>query len=592
LRRSVAISCCVLAYLVIGLLATLPAFLHGPAHTLQCGGCADVGQEVWFLRWPSAALSGQGNLLVSSLLNVPFGVNLMQNTSMPLVGVVLAPLVLLAGPVVSLNVGFLLAFASSGTACLLAALRFTTRVPAAFAAGLLYAFSPFMIGAGRDHLFLVAGALPPLMAICVHEILVRGRRPYAAGVFLGLIAAAQLLVSIEVLAMFALVGLLAVATVVLSRRLRPPQRLDSPGRAGPLALGLAAIVFAVLAAYPIYVFAAGPDRPSTPGHPQAVLAHLSIDLAGIVAPDANQRFDLGFGPTTRPWVRQVAVATPSSGDLDENGGYVGVPLLLLLVAGVARHRRDPVVRFLAVLAGLSLLLALGARLHVAGHETPVPLPFALVVKVPFLRGEVAARYCDVMWLCLAFLVARLLEDTASEGGRVSPRAARLRMATTGAVAALAVLSLLPAWPYHYAPVKVPPWFTSKAASSVPSGTSVLSYPFPRKPHAEEMLWQAVAGMSFRIPAGQAILGRTRTSATETVFDACLETGRPAPLTARRVALMRHDLSAFDVSRVVIPETSPHWRCAASAMTVVLGGTGALAHDAEVWTIGGAEEVHR
>lgn len=582
---------CVLAYVALAVLATLPALLHGPSHTLQCGGCSDVGQEVWFLRWPITAFTHGRALLVSDFLNVPYGVNLMQNTSMPLVGVLAAPLVAGFGAVAALNLAFLVAFASSATACFAAALRFTDRLGGAFVAGLLYAFSPFMAGQARAHLFLVAGALPPLMVVCLHELLVRRRRPVVAAALLGLLAAAQFLVSVEVLVVFAVVGLVAVTAVVVSRLLRHRAR---PGEAGAAdatgrllaELLLAGAVFAAGAGYPAYVFLAGPSRPAAPGHPQAILEHLSTDLAGIVLPNGNERVDLGLASTTKSWVRQAPVARPGSGDLDENGGYLGLPLLALLAWGVMRARRDPTVRLLAAVAAVSLLLSLGSRLHVAGHDTGVPLPFALLVKLPLLHGAVAARFTDAMWLCVALLCARLLgtwrrmpseRRTPLLGPGSTARAAAIGLGL------LAAVSLLPALPAGYSSVRVPGWFTSPASRSVPAGTSVLAYPFPRKPHAQEMLWQAVAGIGFRIPGGQAIFGRTRTSATETVFDSCLATGRPAPLTVRRLALMRDDLRAFDVSRIVVPLRTRHSLCAVGAIRVALGRPGRLVAGSEVWS---------
>lgn len=594
LRKSVAL--CLLAYLGLAVLATLPAWLHGPTHTLQCGGCQDVGQEVWFLRWTVTALAHGHNPLVSSYINVPYGVNLTENTSMPLIGLLAAPLTLSIGPVATINVLFALGFATSAGAGFFAVRRYVDNVVAAFAGGLIYGFSPFMIGQGRDHLFLVAGALPPLMVICLDEILMSRRHRTRAAILLGVLAAAQLLVSVEMLAIFGLLAAFALVLVAAARHKSPASRAARPARASPApearktaaCLGIAALVFALLAAYPAYVALAGPYRVSTALHPVAILHRLSTDVAGIVLPNPNERFSFGLASTTRQWVRLAAAAGPSTGDLEENGGYIGIPLLLFLAAGIFRYRKDQVVKLFAALAAIALVFSFGSRLHVYGHFTSVPLPFALLTRVPFLGNEVAIRYADGMWLCVGFLSARLIDRAATDWAswKATARGPSRRAATVGAAAAVAVTlaSLTPGWPYDYADTSIPTWFQSAHASQVPSGTTLLAYPFPKKPHASAMLWQAFDGIGYRIVGGQAVLARTRTSATETVFEDCLATGTAPSLTPARLAAMRNDLKVFGVSTVVIPRQYPGWSCATSAMHQVINQPPLLEDGAEVWRI--------
>ncbi|HEV8065304.1 MAG TPA: hypothetical protein VGP46_10755, partial [Acidimicrobiales bacterium] len=186
-------------------------------------------------------------------------------------------------------------------------------------------------------------------------------------------------------------------------------------------------------------------------------------------------------------------------------------------------------------------------------------------------------------------VACLLQDGLEDWAqwrRSSPSASKQKAFVALAVAAAGVTlaSLAPAWPYPYANVSVPPWFASAASKDVAAGTTVLAYPFPRKPHADEMLWQALDGITYDIPGGQAIFDRTRTSATESVFDSCLASGKPLALTAARLALMRGDLRAFAVSTVVIPHQIAHWECAAAAEQQAIGRPPAQADGASVWQL--------
>ncbi|MGD0084907.1 MAG: hypothetical protein ABSD78_17180 [Acidimicrobiales bacterium] len=573
---------CVACYVGLGFLANLPVWIHGPTTVLQCGGCGDVGQEVWFLRWPASALAHGRNPLFSSFLNVPIGVNLTDNTSMPLVGVVSTPLSWLIGPIATFSLMLSLGFASSATAFFFAARRFVSSVPAAFVGGLLYSFSPFMIGQGRGHLFLVIGLAAPLAVICLDEILSGGRRGLLAGAGLGVLAGAQLLISVEVLLIFTLVGGIGVAVVVTARH----KTFRSEPRRVAAAFGLAAGVFALVSAYPAYMALAGPGHLAGPIHPLGDLSRLSTAVAGVVVPGPNERFSLGFGSTSIQWVRMAAQGGPGSGDAAENGGYIGLPLLLLLIVGVTRYRSDRVVQLFTGLGLVSLVLSLGSRLHLAGRFTSIPLPFALLTRIPLVKSEVAVRYSVAMWLCIAFLSARLLDRWLGDRRRRRSASGEAQLVSGGAVCVVMVLSaiaLLPAWPYPTEKVLIPSWFSSKAAAQVPYGTTVLTYPFPRKPHSEAMVWQAVDGIRYRIPAGEAVVSHTRFSATETVFDACLSAGVAPALNARRIGLMRGDLTAFGISTVVIPTDIPHWICAARAIELVLGRPPVPEYGAEVWS---------
>ena len=83
-----------------------------PANTLTCA-CGDPAQEVWFLAWPAWAITHLHNPFFSGVVNVPAGANLLSNTSGTLIGVVLAPVTWLFGPVAATNVALTLAPAFS-----------------------------------------------------------------------------------------------------------------------------------------------------------------------------------------------------------------------------------------------------------------------------------------------------------------------------------------------------------------------------------------------------------------------------------------------------------------------------------------------
>ena len=110
---------------------------------------------VWFFGWTAHALATGHNPFFSSAANAPYGLNLAQMTSAPLLGVLFAPLTLLAGPVASVTVCFALAMPASAAAAYAVLRRWRIWAPAAALGGLVFGFSPYMVNEGSQHLNLV-----------------------------------------------------------------------------------------------------------------------------------------------------------------------------------------------------------------------------------------------------------------------------------------------------------------------------------------------------------------------------------------------------------------------------------------------------
>lgn len=134
-----------LVYLVLGAALYWPV---EPFSTTRIVGQAgsDPVQEVWFLAWAAFALAHAHNPFFSNWLNYPHGVNLAINTSMPLLGVLGAPLTWLRGPVATYDALMRVSFGISAISMYAVCRRMNCIRSAAFLAGLLYGFSPFMIG--------------------------------------------------------------------------------------------------------------------------------------------------------------------------------------------------------------------------------------------------------------------------------------------------------------------------------------------------------------------------------------------------------------------------------------------------------------
>ena len=108
----------------------------------------------WFLSWVPYALRHGLSFFHTGFLDYPLGVDLANNTSVPLLGLLAAPVTVLLGPIAAFNILLRLAFASSSASMFLV-LRNWCRWPAAFVGGLAYGFGPYMVTQGQNHLNLV-----------------------------------------------------------------------------------------------------------------------------------------------------------------------------------------------------------------------------------------------------------------------------------------------------------------------------------------------------------------------------------------------------------------------------------------------------
>ena len=492
--------CCYVALAVLAYWPVLPLD-NGQVPAAKLNDSISVA---WFLDWVATAIRHGHDPLVSSYLEHPVGVNLAVNQSMSLAGVLSAPISWLAGPFAAFNLWLRLAFVASATSMYLVLRRYVAREVPAAVGGLCYGFSPFMIGHSLISPNFSMAAVPPLLFLVVDDLLRRDRRSARRdGLLLGTLSAVQLYLNPELLAECA-VGLGAAAALVLPWRLRHDGWRRLRRLLAGLGWGLGPL--AILGAPFAWAYLLGPQRPSGPVVPLHYLVVFRTDLAGLVIPDRNQL----LGPA-----RLVALGTSFTGyAINETGGYLGIPLLLLLAYLLVRLRRDRLVVLAGVLAGCGLVLSLGPSLVVDNHDTGIWLPWAAALHVPVLQSAEAIRFVLCTWLGVAVIVAvgtdallgRALAAGARRrvaGGR-SPAVRRaLAVAPVAGVLAVSLVPLVPRWPYASQPTAIPPYFTSRAVRSIPEGAVVMTYPYAQPGQVAPEMWQMASGFRFRLVGGYA-----------------------------------------------------------------------------------------
>ncbi len=552
-----------IVYLLVSLLANYDAWAHGIAHTIQAGG-SDVPEEIWFLAQTPWVLVHGHNPLANSFLNAPSGVNLMDNTTMPLLGVLGAPITFLFGPIATWNIFLNLALASSAMTFYLMARRFVHWRPAAFVGGIAYGFSPFAAAAGDGHLFLVVGALPPLVILFLDRCFrTRSDPPWLTGVLVGGCFVAEFYISSEGFGTMVVMTLIAAAIGGAYWLVRRPRVETSKlTRMG----GCAVAVIVVGVGFGAWVALAGPQHVHGPEQPAVAIAGLSSDPVGFVVPTLAQHFTFGHAALGDSLVAQrdaywnIVVDAPW-----ENGSYVGVPLLVILIIGTVALRRKRLVQFAAVMAVVGLVLSMGSHLHVDGHLTGVPLPFIVLAHLPLLDSAIASRFVVFFWLFAALLLVAIVDAVYAhiDGGDRPGDRVRATLASI-LLAGCALVPLIPAWPYGSGPADVPPWFTT-SARTIPVGTTVVVYPFASSVNASGMLWQAMADLTFRMPGGYAVFPTAEGTATfvsspslvRMVLSECGGGAEPQLSSS----IIRTEVRSWNASLVAVVDSAPGAACA-------------------------------
>ena len=466
-----------LAIAALGIYAGLSAVFFGRpilSHFSRTyvGAGGDPTQAMWALVWWPYALRHGLNPFFTDRIWAPHGANLAWVTGVPGASLMAAPITLWAGPVAAYNILSLLAPALAATMAYLVCRHLTRRFWPSLLAGYLFGFSPYELGHLRGHLNLMLIFPIPLAAYLVLLRLDEAIGPRAFALLLGGVLCTQFLFSSEIFATLSVFGALALglAYVLLPADLKP--RLRSAGVLILCAYGIALIL---LSPYLYSVVAQG--IPRTPiSDPDAYAS----DLLNLVIPTP---LTLIGGAALEP------IARTFRGNYAEEGAYLGVPLLLVVALFARSHGRRPAGRLLLCALGAVALASLGPALHVAGQRI-APLPWKLALLLPVLNNALPGRFAVYTSFVIAVIVALWLS------------AARVAAPKQWALAGLGAVFLLPnlGYPGWAAPAATPAFIADKLyRAHLHEGDNVLVIPFGA--NGKSMLWQAEAGMYFRMAAG-------------------------------------------------------------------------------------------
>jgi hypothetical protein len=523
-----------------------------PASRAQTGDMHDVDLFAWFMRYAATAVThGKLPALVSTAMNAPRGINLMWNTSVLLPAVLLTPVTVLAGPQVSLTILLTLGFAGSAASLYWVLRQWSASPGAAALGGAVYGFSPALVAASAGHYHLQFAVLPPLLIHLLLRLVTGRGRPLRTGLWLGLLAAAQLLTSEELLAMTAAAG--AVIVVILAAGWPGAVRDRVAGAAAGLAA--AAGVLLVTCGYPLWVqfhgplaehgspFPAGPFR----AHP-----------ATFVTPS---------GELLLHTQASAAAAASYPARLPEYLAYLGWPLLAVLAVAAIGCWRLPQARVAALTFAVLEIFSLGGQ--------QAWLPWHWLARLPVLSEMLPNRFALLADGAAAALLAFGLDQATTA---VRNRGWRgWRAAIPAVVAAAAVLPLIPLpLPVTTAAPVPAGWQTAFTRLRLAADAPVLVVPVPYEEAPQALRWQADTGQPGSLIGGwfigpdatghAALYGGSQTKRASKHLNSLLTP--TSPVAAPSPAQVRADLAAWRPAAVVAV-TGPSSRLA-HVLTRLLG----------------------
>jgi hypothetical protein len=453
----------------------------------------------WSLGWWPYAVGHGVNPLFSNQIGAPHGYELAWASTAPSVDLAMWPVTAALGVVVSYNTVLLLIPPVSAWAAFVAARRLTGRFCSSLLAGAVYGFCPYELvhnWQGQPNLTLIA--LFPLLVYLV----VRwwegsmGRNGFV--IWTALAMAVEFYTFNEAFAEMTVVwaaGLVFGFAVAERAARRKVVRLA----------GLAAVAYtgAVILSAPYLIYSLK--------HYQGALTRqqpaYSLPLVRLVLPRSQQMFG-------------VASLIKYSNHVGDGGieDYVGIPLIVILLALAVFWRRNRLSRLLLVGFVFVTALAAGPNLVVTSVRHTYRLPWAGLWNLPIARSAEPSRFIVFAVLVLSIALALWL---------AAPAGSKPAWALRWGLGLLAVAAIITDTPTSYQAVNpLPPGYrapaTMHAENQLPAFiTDGMYQRYLRRGEIVViltqrgnggMLFQAASGFFFRIAGGYINASLTPTNA--------------------------------------------------------------------------------
>lgn len=438
--------------------------VHGASLTREISGTgSDPFDSVWFLSWWPYALTHHLDPFFTRLIWYPTGVSLLWVTSVPLLALLSWPITASFGPVLSYNLLIVTAPPLAAWCAYFLCRHVTRDFYAALIGGFLFGFSSYETAQSIGALNLsIICCVPLLLLVVLKRLDGELSRPRAVALA-SVLLLAQFLIAIEIFASIFVFGGIAWALALLYLQERRPalRRLFVDG--------LWAAPFVALPLAPLLVSMA--RHQALISHPAAWPYVFTVDPFSLFIPSSLNSLGVFFAGLAKHFA-----SVPQ-----EQDGYLGVPLILLLVVYAWSEGRQPRGRFLVACLLACLVLSFGPQLWVDGHFTPLVLPWALFMRLPLLGAALTGRFALFTALAAAVIAAIWLARPMRRGWHF-------------ALALLACAALLPT-PHPWRPVPYARFFAPGRVQAVlGANPRLILLPFSR--HGPSSLWQVQNAFGF------------------------------------------------------------------------------------------------
>lgn|GEM_PF-170171 len=438
----------------------------------------DPGLMMWSLVWWPHAIAHGLNPLLTNAIWAPSGSNLAWSTTIALASLLASPFTLTFGPIATYNILCLISLPTDAFCAFLLCRYITRDYAAALLGGYIFGFSAFMLGqltSGHLHMILVFS-----VPLCVYLVLRRMAGEISSRKFvllLSLMLSVEFLLSPEIFATMTMFGAFALLLTWSFRFEWASEKIL--GLLAPIA---SAYGIALIAVSPYLYYLLAYKVRIVPLFTPAVF---SADPLNFLVPTPVNEFG-GLG-----LFKSISAAFVS-GWVGEAGAYLGLPLILIAVLYVRRHRFEPAGKIFAYCFAVTIVLSLGPILHVSlpGHPFGIVLPWWLLAKLPLLENTETVRFSMYAFLILAIISAcYLARDLSRPAGKL-------------ALAAAVVLFTLPntSAAYWTRPLDTPGFFQHdvyRKYLSKDETVLILPYAFT----GNSMMWQAQTHMYFDMAGG-------------------------------------------------------------------------------------------
>jgi hypothetical protein len=381
-------------FLAAGVAATWPraSYLTG---SLRLDN--DQVQYVWDLWWVARQITHLGNPWFTTHMAAPVGVQLGNDTLMPLLGAVMTPITLVFGPAASYNLLAIVAPGLAAYAMFRAARLWLPSRTGAIAAGAFFGLSGMLASQDWQHIHTAVGCV--FLPLTLEAAVRLCRDPtLGRGIVLGLVLGASILVDQET---SVLAAVLAALTLI-------PWLLRRPSAPGLRAIAVGAVTAMVIASPQLAAMAQAGLR-AGPGRPHVKFA---AELPSLFAPSPRlaQYGMTGLASIYRAHTSHELLAT------------FGVVLTLLAALGLLVSWRRPASRKLALVWLGSAALALGPTLYIGtreyvplagawrGSRVSLVMPYTWLIRLPGLGSFREADRLALLGLAAAALLAGAATD--------------------------------------------------------------------------------------------------------------------------------------------------------------------------------------